>query len=112
MGVSRRNFLQGSAACAVVGAAPLPVLADAAPVMWSRNVTPPIFDGSIGSYQGVILREGVVPRLVDWWQRNLTDEIINGRQNDLMSDEMVAMAKRLAVTCHPRVTEGVWIDGD
>lgn len=55
MSISRRNFLSGSAACAV--AAALPVLPGAAPVMWSRNVTPPIFEGAIGVYDGVVVRD-------------------------------------------------------
>lgn len=120
MSISRRNFLTGSAACAV---AALPAMPDAVPVMWSRNVTPTIFEGAIGTYQGVIIREAVDlretarRRLVDWYVQKFTGEIINGRPSDLMR-----AARGLAPTCHPRITpygtisetvlEGVECDGD
>jgi|SRR5882724_3804819 len=48
MELSRRNFLRGTAACAVAAAVPLPVLAE---------TIPPIFDGYIGTYNGVIIRQ-------------------------------------------------------
>lgn len=47
MSISRRNFLRGSTACAAVAAMPLP----------AALVPLPIFEVSIGIYQGVVVRE-------------------------------------------------------
>lgn len=52
MAISRRNFLRGASACAVAAALPVPVLSND---YWPAGG--PIFKGSIGVYQGVILRE-------------------------------------------------------
>ena len=54
--MNRRNFLRGASAVAVAAALPAPVLADG-PVTAKLLVEHrPIFQGAIGTYQGVVLR--------------------------------------------------------
>lgn len=58
MDVSRRWFLSGAGACAAAAAIPLPALPDMSLLAPYHVVTgPPIFDGAIGTYNGVIIRE-------------------------------------------------------
>lgn len=67
--VSRRQFLQGASACAVAAALSDPVMAEAdsgVAIAMRYFATRPIFEGSIGTYQGVILRRGAIPQIVDW----------------------------------------------
>lgn len=65
MSISRRNFLQGTAACAAAAAIPVPSLAPLAPlgsgVAYRAGAAYPLFAGEIGVYNGIIFRE--VPAL-------------------------------------------------
>jgi len=89
MSISRRNFLRGVSACAVAAALPpVAVEADSGVAIAARYFAGgPIFDGSIGTYQGVVLRKGY-PYL----------------STGALHGDLVEAAKRLAATCHPRVT--------
>lgn len=99
MAIGRRDFLRGASACAVAAVVPVPVLADEMVVtakFWIGHR--PIFQGAVGIYQGVVLRD------------------MNRETYDLVGE-----AKRLAATCHPRIQsygavassilEGIEFDG-
>lgn len=82
--ISRRGFLGGTAACAVAAALPVlvaPELSGVAINMAYRASMPPIFDGAVGTYNGVLVREvwaidlGAAARqsLVRWYQKRGSD---------------------------------------
>lgn len=124
MSISRRNFLQGTAACAVVAALPaVAVDADNGVAIAQRYFAGgPIFEESIGTYQGVIIRD--VRRVYDpqsLARQSLKSWMGNRSTSAVMHPDLVTEAKRLARTCPPQirpwgvmtstVLEGVECDG-